>query len=56
MEKPRLEPSANWRKAFAMVTVPPDTGKLVILLNVTGQATDQDECWFDDLGLYALGQ
>lgn len=56
MEKPRLEPSANWRKAFAMVTVPPDTGKMVILLNVTGQTSDQDECWFDDLGLYALGR
>jgi hypothetical protein len=45
---------SEWRKAFGVVTVPPDVGKLVIRLNVTGQAADTDVCWFDNLALYRL--
>lgn len=44
----------EWRKVFGLVTVPPDAGKLVILLNVTGQVADKDVCWFDNLVLYRL--
>jgi len=25
-----------------------------VLLNVTGQITDDDTCWFDNLGVYRL--
>jgi hypothetical protein len=49
--KPR---EGEWRKGFGVVTVPPDAGKLVVLLNVTGQVADKDVCWFDNLALYRL--
>lgn len=49
--KPR---EGEWRQAFGVVTVPPDVGQLVILLNVTGQVADTDACWFDSLALYRL--
>ncbi|HWQ92196.1 MAG TPA: hypothetical protein VN673_11035, partial [Clostridia bacterium] len=44
----------EWRRAFGVVTVPPGAGKLVVLLNVTGQDTDADKCWYDKLRLYRL--
>ena len=31
-------------------------GRLIVLLNVTGQITDEDTCWFDNLGVYRLTQ
>ena len=37
-----------------MVTVSCDVGKLVILLNVTGQVADADVRWFDDFVLYRI--
>jgi len=43
-----------WRKAFGVVTVPPGVGYLLILLNVKGQAGDDDTCWFDNVGLYRV--
>jgi len=46
--------SGEWRKTFGVVIVPPDVGKLVILLNVTGQVADSDVCWFHNLILYRL--
>ncbi|MCY2994654.1 MAG: hypothetical protein NTY19_43355 [Planctomycetota bacterium] len=44
----------QWQPAFGVVTVPQDVGRLVVLLNVTGQITDDDACWFDNLGVYRL--
>jgi hypothetical protein len=44
----------EWQSAFGVVTVPDDVGRLVVLLNVTGQITDDDVCWFDNLGVYRL--
>ncbi len=44
----------EWRRAFGVVTVPPGAGKLVILLDVTGQVTEDDVCWFDSLALHRL--
>lgn len=44
----------RWQRAFGVVTVPPDVGKLVILLNVTGQIAESDVCWFDEVALYRL--
>lgn len=44
----------EWQSAFGVVTVPEGAGRLVVLLNVTGQSTDDDRCWFDNLGLYRL--
>lgn len=50
-----FQPTAGeWRKAFGVVTVPKEAGKLVILLDANAQLTDQDACWFDNLGLYKL--
>ena len=48
-------PGTNaWRRAFGVVTVPPGAGKVVLLLNVTGQLTENDACWFDNVALHAL--
>ena len=44
----------EWQSAFGVVTVPDDVGRLLVLLNVTGQITDDDICWFDNLGVYRL--
>ena len=44
----------EWQSAFGVVTVPDGVGRLIVLLNVTGQITDDDTCWFDDLGVYQL--
>lgn len=44
----------EWQKVFGVVTVPPEVGKLVILLNVTGQQADTDVCWFDNLALHRV--
>jgi len=44
----------EWRRVFGVVTVPPEVGRLAILLNVTGQVADTDVCWFDNLALYRL--
>jgi len=44
----------KWQSAFGVVTVPEGVGRLVVLLNVTGQITDDDACWFDNLGMYRL--
>ena len=44
----------EWRQAFGVVTVPREAGKLVILLNANGQLTEQDVCWFDNVGLYRI--
>lgn len=46
--------AGQWRTAFGVVRVPPDVGKLVILLNVTGRGGQADACWFDNLALYRL--
>jgi hypothetical protein len=32
----------QWQPAFGVVAVPQDVGQLVVLLNVTGQITDDD--------------
>ena len=50
-----FKPRENeWRRVFGVVTVPPEVGNLVILLNVTGQLAPTDVCWFDNLVLYRL--
>jgi hypothetical protein len=46
----------EWQSAFGVVTVPDDVGRLVVLLNVTGQVSDTDVCWFDNLGVYRMCQ
>ncbi|MCO5052532.1 MAG: hypothetical protein M9920_09530 [Verrucomicrobiae bacterium] len=44
----------GWQTTTGVVTVPPDTGRLVVLLNVHNQKTDADVCWFDDVEIYRL--
>jgi len=46
--------TGEWQRAFGVVKVPPDVGKLVILLNVTGPGDETNACWFDNLALYRL--
>ncbi|MGB9601831.1 MAG: hypothetical protein ACPMAG_03480 [Limisphaerales bacterium] len=45
---------SQWQVAQGWVQVPERAGYLVILLNVSGQIKDQDQCWFDDLEVYKL--
>ena len=47
--------SGDWKKVSGVVTVPPDTGQLVVLLDIRNQQTDDDVCWFDHLEIYHLG-
>lgn len=50
-----FEPGKDeWQTAFGVVTVPDGVGRLVVLLNITGQLIDDDICWFDNLGVYRL--
>jgi hypothetical protein len=44
----------EWQQAFGVVTVPEGVGRLVVLLSVRGQVTDEDTCWFDNLGVYRV--
>jgi hypothetical protein len=44
----------QWQTTLGVVTVPDGAGRLVVLLNVTGQTTEDDVCWFDNLGVYRL--
>jgi len=46
--------TGEWKTAFGVVTVPPGAGKLVVLLDVHGQQTDADVCWFDNVELHRL--
>ncbi len=49
-------PRDQWREAFTVVEVPEGVGKFVLLLGVSGQASDEDVAWFDDVGIYRLRQ
>jgi len=42
----------QWRRAFAAVQVPEGAGRLIILLCAGNQVSEEDACWFDNLGLY----
>ncbi|MCY3024246.1 MAG: carbohydrate binding domain-containing protein [Planctomycetota bacterium] len=44
----------TWEHAFGVVTVPEGAEILVILLCVVNQSSNDDACWFDDVGLYGL--
>lgn len=46
--------TGDWTTAFGVVTVPPGVGQLVVLLDVRGQKTDADVCWFDTVEVYRL--
>jgi hypothetical protein len=46
--------AGQWDKAFGVITVPEGVGQLIVLLNVTGQATQNDVCWFDNLELHRI--
>lgn len=44
----------QWQTIAGVVAVPDSVGKLVILLQGAGQASDQDIIWFDDVSLVRL--
>jgi len=48
--------AGEWKTAFGVVTVPSDVGQLVVLLDVRGQQTEDDVCWFDNVEVYRLGE
>ncbi len=49
------EPSHDeWKTIAGVVTVPEGVGKLVILLGVKSQASEEDIVWFDDVSLVKL--
>lgn len=44
----------DWKTIFDVVQVPAAADRLVVLLVVTGQLTDQDAAWFDDIAVLPL--
>ncbi len=48
--------AGDWKTTFGVVTVPADAGQLVLLLDVRGQLSDEDVCWFDNIEVYRLTQ
>lgn len=46
--------AGGWLRSNGVVTVPPDTGQLVVLLDIRNQASDGDVCWFDNLEIHRL--
>ncbi|MCD6359988.1 MAG: hypothetical protein J7M38_03925, partial [Armatimonadetes bacterium] len=44
----------EWRTIEGLATVPETVGKLIILLGVNGQTSDEDVVWFDDVSLVKL--
>jgi hypothetical protein len=46
--------AGEWVSLSGVAEVPEGVGKLIILLGVGGQMTDQDVTWFDDVHLYRL--
>jgi len=46
--------AADWKSTFGIVTVPPGTSQLVLLLDVRDQKTGEDVCWFDNVKAYRL--
>ncbi len=51
---PCLAPRGDWGDLEAVVTVPEGVGRLVLLLGMGGQQTDQDVAWFDDVQVVSL--
>lgn len=46
--------TGEWVSLAGVAEVPPGAAKLIILLGVGGQPTDQDTAWFDDIHCYLL--
>lgn len=47
-------PPREWGELFGVVHVPEGTGKLIVLLGVSGQTSSEDVVWYDDVGIYRL--
>ena len=47
-------PANEWSEIFGVVEVPEGAGKLVVLLGMAGQSTQEDVVWFDDVGVYRV--
>lgn len=46
---------AEWKTISGIAVVPPEARRLVVLPGVGGQATPADECAYDDIELYKMG-
>jgi len=47
-------PPERWSELFGVVDVPEGVGRLVILLGVSGQQSEKDLAWYDNVRLYRL--
>lgn len=48
------EPRDQWGELFGVAEVPDGVGRIVLLLGVAGQSSDQDTIWYDDIAVYRL--
>ncbi len=46
--------STDWDELSGVASVPEGVGRLIILLGVASQASDQDVAWFDDVQCYRI--
>jgi len=44
----------DWADLIGVVTVPEESGRVLILLSMRGQSDENDVAWFDDVELYRL--
>jgi hypothetical protein len=51
---PEPQPTDPWREMCLDVTVPEGAGQLILLPSVSGQASERDVAWFDDIHIYRL--
>ena len=47
-------PADDWSRMFGVVQVPEGVGKLVVLLGMRGQESEDDLVWYDDVEVYRL--
>jgi hypothetical protein len=45
----------GWSETTNAVQVPEGVGRLVLLLSVSSQVSEADQCWYDDVAVYRLG-
>ena len=46
--------TGTWCEAFGVVEIPEGVGRMLVLLGVGGPGTEDDQAWFDDVGVYRL--
>ncbi len=44
----------EWKRLIGVVTVPEESGRMILLLNSDGQSSDEDVMWWDDIVVYKV--